>query len=105
MTSESDLGYSQELRCQELIELVTDYLEATMLPVDQLRFEQHLARCDACASYLSEIRKTIKASATLGQEWITPTAKAQLLAAFRTWKDGFRAQPKGDRHGRSKIMM
>ena len=34
-----------EMPCQELVELITDYLERTLSEVDGLRFEQHLAEC------------------------------------------------------------
>ncbi|HEX6403991.1 MAG TPA: zf-HC2 domain-containing protein [Pseudonocardiaceae bacterium] len=97
MTSDFEAGYFQELLCQELVELVTDYLDGAMVPGDQLCFEQHLARCDGCAHYLAEIRKTVKVGATLGKEWITPAAKAQLLSAFRGWQDVARTHPQEGR--------
>ena len=35
-----------ELTCQELVELVSDYLEGALSPEDRRRFEEHLAGCD-----------------------------------------------------------
>jgi hypothetical protein len=90
MRNEAEVRHSRELRCQELIELVTDYLERAMIPADRMCFEQHLAYCEGCSNYLAEMHKTIKVAGTLREEWITPAAKAQLLAAFRNWKSGSR---------------
>ena len=36
-----------ELGCQELVELVTEYLEGTLDPRDRRRIAQHLGECDA----------------------------------------------------------
>ena len=37
-----------EMPCRELVELITDYLEDRLSPVDRRRFETHLATCEAC---------------------------------------------------------
>ena len=50
-----------ELTCRELIELVTDYVEGRLSPGDRARFEAHLAECDACETYLVQMRQTIRA--------------------------------------------
>jgi anti-sigma factor RsiW len=42
----------EQLSCQELVELVTDYLEGALSPVDAARFEDHIGRCTGCAAYL-----------------------------------------------------
>lgn len=97
MRNETEVGYSHELRCQELIELLTAYLEGTMMPASQMRFEQHLARCEGCTHYLAELHKTMKVAGTLTEERISPAAKAQLLAAFRNWSSDSRTQPDGGR--------
>ena len=39
-----------EMPCQELVELVTDYLEDRLSPVDRIRFEVHIAECEYCAT-------------------------------------------------------
>ena len=42
-----------EMPCRELVELITDYLEDCLSPVDRARFEAHLADCEACRTYSS----------------------------------------------------
>jgi len=41
-----------ELTCKELVEVVTDYLEGSMPAERRLLFEEHLAFCDWCQTYL-----------------------------------------------------
>ena len=54
--------------CNELVELVTDYLEMRLAPVDVQRFEAHLEECDACATYLEQIRQSVAVVGTLSEE-------------------------------------
>jgi hypothetical protein len=51
---------SGSLRCRELVELVTDYLEEQLCPADRVRFEAHLVRCAGCRAYLAQLRATIR---------------------------------------------
>jgi anti-sigma factor RsiW len=77
-----------DLPCQHLVELVTDYLEGRLPPPDRLRFEAHLAVCSGCRTYLEQMRQTIRALGQLAEESIEPQAKQRLLAAFRDWRRG-----------------
>jgi anti-sigma factor RsiW len=76
---------TQSLSCQELVELVTDYLEGTLDPVLRQRFEEHIAKCDGCAEYLDQIRDTIAILGTLRPEDLPPDAERRLTHAFRDW--------------------
>ena len=75
-----------EMSCKELVELVTDYLEGTLSPADQGRFELHLSDCEGCGLYIDQMRLTIKAVGQLTEDSIDPVVKDELLAAFRDWK-------------------
>lgn len=72
-----------EMPCRELVELVTEYLEDRLSPVDRARFEAHLAACDACRAFLDQFRQTIRALGRLPEASLSPEARAALLAAFR----------------------
>ena len=74
-----------EMPCRELVELVTDYLEDRLAPVDRARFEAHLAECEYCAAYLEQMRETIRTLGRLPEESLSPEARAALLTAFRGW--------------------
>lgn len=78
----------EELTCQELVELVTMYLEMTLSPEDTSRFESHLAICPGCANYLDQMRIAIQLVGTLREDGIPPEARDRLLEAFRDWKRG-----------------
>jgi anti-sigma factor RsiW len=77
---------AEDLTCQELVELVTEYLEGAMAPEDRDRFEQHLALCDGCASYLEQMRTTIALAGSLSEDAIPAGAEERLLTIFRDWK-------------------
>jgi len=73
------------LSCQELVELVTDYLEDAMPTELRERFERHIETCTGCRAYLEQMRETIRVSGELTPESITPEAERALLDAFRDW--------------------
>ena len=74
-----------EMPCRELVELVTDYLEDRLSPIDRARFEAHLTECEACRTYLEQFRETIRVLGRLPEESLSPEAREALLTAFRGW--------------------
>jgi anti-sigma factor RsiW len=76
---------AEALSCQELVELVTDYLEGALDDRDLRAFEGHLAGCDGCTEYVEQLRATIHIVGTLSPDDLTPDAEAALLQAFRDW--------------------
>jgi anti-sigma factor RsiW len=76
----------EQLSCQELVELVTDYLEGALSPEAHARFEEHAARCQGCGAYLEQMRMTIELLGHLPADALTPEAERELLDAFRGWR-------------------
>jgi predicted anti-sigma-YlaC factor YlaD len=76
--------------CQELVEVITDYLEGALSPQDRLRFEEHLALCSGCRNYLEQMRVTISLTGALRTDSIPDGVREQLLSAFRDWKRDLR---------------
>src|SRR5947207_11101379 len=74
------------LSCQEIVELITDYLEGALLPEKRAQFEEHLAGCEGCTNYIEQVRLTIGMLRGLAQEPIFPETKEELLQTFRQWK-------------------
>ncbi len=74
------------MSCKELVELVTEYLEDALPPEERARFEEHLAICPGCVTYVEQIRATVSTVGTLREEEIPPQTRDDLLAAFRGWK-------------------
>ena len=75
-----------EMACQELVEVVTDYLEGALSERERLRFERHLHDCDGCRKYLEQMRRTIQLTGRLTPASLSPTMRDRLPRAFRDWK-------------------
>ena len=72
--------------CQQVVELVTDYLEHA-LPADEMSlFEQHVNFCDGCDWYLEQMRATIGTVGRITEEDVPEDTREKLLAAFRGWR-------------------
>lgn len=78
MTTSAD-----ELACNELVELVTDYLEDALPRSERNRVEHHIATCDDCTLYLEQIRDTIMAAGRLTPDDVPAPVVDRLLAVFR----------------------
>ena len=76
------------ITCQELVELITEYLEGSLDNDMRARFDQHLAACPGCSDYLEQMRQTIRATGRLREESLEPGATEALLDVFRDWKQG-----------------
>jgi anti-sigma factor RsiW len=72
-----------EMPCQELVEVLTDYLDGVLEERDRLRLEAHLEECEACSAYLEEFRMLITAAGRIEPEQISPELEVGLLQAFR----------------------
>jgi anti-sigma factor RsiW len=76
----------EKLSCQELVELVTDYLEGSLPEDERRRFDDHVSGCKGCRTYLEHMRTTIRLTGELSPREISPEAERALLEAFRGWK-------------------
>lgn len=77
------------ITCREVLDLLTDYLEAALPPGLHARVERHLLECDHCTQYLDELRATIGALGALGalaEDEVPSDVRDALLTAFRTWR-------------------
>jgi anti-sigma factor RsiW len=80
-------GGEHEMTCRELVEVVTDYLEGKLPEADRARLEEHVAECPYCEEYIAQMRQTVEALGELPPEAIDPRREAELLEAFRGWRD------------------
>jgi anti-sigma factor RsiW len=72
------------LDCNELVELVTDYLDGALDAAETARIREHLAICDGCERYLEQFRDTIHLLAAQRSAHVTDDMREQLLSAFRS---------------------
>jgi anti-sigma factor RsiW len=77
---------SRALVCQEVVELVTDYLEDALSAADRRRLEEHLAGCPHCTEYLAQMRETIRLAGRLTPEDLTPDMTSELTDLYRLWR-------------------
>jgi anti-sigma factor RsiW len=77
---------TRDLPCQEVVEMVTDYLEGALSPADRRRFDKHLAGCEHCTEYLAQIRETIRLAGRLTPEDLTPAMRIDLTDLYRQWR-------------------
>lgn len=77
----------RELACQEVVELVTAYIEDALDSGDRERFEEHLVFCDGCQNYVDQMRTTVRLTGRVEDE-LPAELQAELLEAFRGWRTG-----------------
>jgi anti-sigma factor RsiW len=76
------------LDCNELVELVTAYLENALPAVERARFEAHLTECPDCVEYMAQFQRTIAAIGLAAPELERTPPVSDLLRVFRDWKRG-----------------
>jgi anti-sigma factor RsiW len=74
------------LDCNEVVELITDYLEGALDPETAEQVERHLDECPGCATYVAQIRQTVRALGRLPGTGLSADAQARLLAAFQNFQ-------------------
>lgn len=79
---------SDDLACHEFVELVTEYLEDALSPLDRARLEAHLDQCGGCREYLAQMRQTIHVLGQLHTDSIEPAMRDRLVQVFRAWQRG-----------------
>ena len=74
------------MSCQELTELVTDYLERRLSLGQWFRFQVHLGACSDCRAYLRQMKTTIRLTGRLPEAPLPSSVERELLAHFRTFR-------------------
>jgi anti-sigma factor RsiW len=72
-----------DLTCAEIVELVTAYLEGDLDDGATQRFEDHLAVCPGCVTYVEQFRVAIDQLGRVPMDTLSPDAQSRLLEAFR----------------------
>jgi anti-sigma factor RsiW len=69
--------------CNELVELVTAYLDGALDAETHARVEAHLTSCDGCANYVQQIRETARTVGKIHDDQLDPNFRSRLLDAFK----------------------
>ena len=80
------LARREPLVCQEVVEMVTDYLEGALSRGQRKRLDAHLAGCEHCSEYLAQMRATIRLTGRLRGEDLTPEMREEFGDIYRRWR-------------------
>jgi anti-sigma factor RsiW len=80
------MSTADEMACQELVGVITDYLEGILPDSDRRRFEAHLATCPYCVTYVEQMRETIEVLGELTLDAVAPDVRQEVLDAFAGWR-------------------
>ena len=75
-----------EMTCQELVEVITDYFDGAMSDADRSRFEHHLGECSGCTAVVSQFRTTIELTGRLTEEQVSEEQREAMRDVFRRWR-------------------
>ncbi|HEY7592457.1 MAG TPA: zf-HC2 domain-containing protein [Actinophytocola sp.] len=76
----------RDLDCDELVELVTEFLDGALDEETEQRVVDHLSLCDGCTTYVAQFRRTIAELGHLPAGHVAELpepARSALLTAFR----------------------
>jgi putative zinc finger protein len=69
-------------QCQEMVQLVTDYLDGALDDSKRRRFESHLRKCEGCTAYVNQLRLTMALVGEIRDEHLDTVFRERLLEAF-----------------------
>ncbi len=75
---------ARSLACQQLVELVTAYLDDVLTDSDRIRVQEHLAECDDCAGYVAQMRTVISLAAETLENDSDPALPSGMLTDLLT---------------------
>jgi len=73
----------EDLPCAEAVTMVTEYLDGTLATEERAVLERHLVICEFCATYVDQLRETIRLAGTLREEDVPVPLLDVVLEAFR----------------------
>lgn len=77
----------EHVTCQELVEVLTDYLEGCLDPAARADIERHIVICAGCANYVEQFNSTIDLLGRLSGEDPGDASVEPLLELFYAWRD------------------
>lgn len=76
-----------DLTCQELVEVLTEYLGGVVDARTRADIERHIVFCRGCANYVEQMHSTIDLLSRVAAEEPGDEPTESLLALFRGWRD------------------
>jgi predicted anti-sigma-YlaC factor YlaD len=79
------MSQAAAFNCEQIVELVTDYLEGALSVDERLAFEQHVSACASCRGYFTQMRTIIRVAGSLHEDDLPEPVRERLVDAFRDW--------------------
>lgn len=76
-----------DLPCQQLVELVNEYLAHRLTVEDRAAFDAHLETCPPCTTYLEQMKTVLTLAHSLGGAETSEDVAAPLLDLFTRWRN------------------
>lgn len=76
-----------DVACQQLVELVNEYLGQSLSVEARRAFDAHLETCPPCATYLEQMRTVLTLAGTLSKAPVPGVVEPQLIAMFEQWRE------------------
>jgi anti-sigma factor RsiW len=73
------------LTCQDLVELITDYVEGALDEQRHADVVRHLSECDDCLRDVAQLQQTGRVLASTPVPTLSSDDRAALIAAYRDW--------------------
>lgn len=77
-----------ELNCQDIEDLVDDYVDQEIIPELKKRFEEHFEGCERCRSLVVDIQEMLRLAGSLSEEPV-PLSVSQRLRKVLRARTGF----------------
>jgi len=76
-----------DLLCQQLVELVNEYLGHRLTAEQRAAFDAHLETCPPCTTYLEQMKTVLALARSLGHTDTSDGVEPQLLDLFQRWHE------------------
>jgi hypothetical protein len=76
----------EHLTCEQLVEVLTEYLEGCLDPATRADIERHIVICGGCANYVEQFNSTIDLLGRLSDEEPGDVC-GDPLEIFHAWRD------------------
>lgn len=74
-----------DMTCQELADLATDYFDGKLDPEDECRLAKHIAECFGCETYLDQFLCVIDSLGELAEPVVSDDFRKSCIDAFRDY--------------------
>ena len=75
-----------EIPCQQVVEMISDFLEGALPARERRRLEHHLSGCPHCSAYLAQMRETLRLTGRLVPADLSPEMQREFSDVYRRWR-------------------